>query len=67
VIHSQAGQLAMQKDRISTLQQELEQELSLSLNRIAEQEKEIKWLPRWTPASLLRKAKSDRGTFASRQ
>lgn len=46
VIHSQEGQLAMQKDRIVSLQGALEQELSLSLNRIAEQEEEIKWLQR---------------------
>jgi chromosome segregation ATPase len=44
VIHSQAGQLALQKDRIYSLQQALEVELSVSLNRIAEQEQEIKYL-----------------------
>ena len=44
VIHSQAGELAMQKERIVSLQSALEQELSVSLNRIAEQEREIKWL-----------------------
>ena len=42
VIHSQAGQLAVQKDKISALQGALEKELSVSYNRIAEQEKEIK-------------------------
>ena len=44
VIHSQAGELALQKERIVSLQSALEQELSVSLNRIAEQEREIKWL-----------------------
>jgi hypothetical protein len=44
VIHSQAGQLASQREKISSLQTALQDELSLSQNRIAEQEKEIKWL-----------------------
>ena len=44
VIHSQAGQLASQRQKISSLQQALQQELAVSQNRIAEQEKEIRWL-----------------------
>ncbi len=44
VIHNQAGQLASQRQRISTLQKALQDELALSQNRIAEQEREIKWL-----------------------
>jgi hypothetical protein len=44
VIHSQAGQLASQRQRISALQRALQDELALSQNRIAEQEREIKWL-----------------------
>jgi len=46
VIHSQAGQLASQRQKISTLQRALEAELAVSMNRIVEQEKEIKWLKR---------------------
>jgi predicted nucleic acid-binding Zn-ribbon protein len=44
IITSQAGQLQQQKVKISSLQKALQDELSISLNRIAEQEKEIKWL-----------------------
>ena len=44
VIHSQAGQLISQKQKISHLQQALQDDLAVSLNRITEQEKEIKWL-----------------------
>jgi hypothetical protein len=44
VVHSQAGQLSVQREKISTLQKSLHDELSISQNRIAEQEKEIKWL-----------------------
>ena len=44
VIHGQAGQLEAQKKKISGLQEELETELSVSQNLIAEQEREIKWL-----------------------
>ena len=44
IIHSQAGQLAKQNEKISTLQQSLQDELTVSQNRIAEQEQEIKWL-----------------------
>jgi len=44
VIHSQAGHIASQREKISTLQNALQDELTLSQNRIAEQEKEIKWL-----------------------
>ena len=44
VIHSQAGQLASQRQKISTLQQELQEELAVSQSRIAEQDKEIRWL-----------------------
>ena len=44
VIHSQAGHIAAQREKITTLQSALQEELTLSQNRIAEQEKEIKWL-----------------------
>ena len=44
IIHSQAGQLASQQSKISTLQQSLQEELAVSQNRIAEQEQEIRWL-----------------------
>ena len=44
VIHSQAGQINSQKQKINKLQSALQDELTLSQNRIAEQEKEIKWL-----------------------
>lgn len=44
VIHSQAGHIAAQRDKIAVLQTALQGELTLSQNRIAEQEKEIKWL-----------------------
>ena len=46
VIHSQEGQLMSQRKKISTLQQELQSELTMYQNKIAEQEKEIKWLKR---------------------
>lgn len=46
IIHNQAGQLVNQKERISSLQQSLQDEVQVSQNRIAEQEKEIKWLKR---------------------
>lgn len=46
VIHSQEGQLAAQKEKISSLQNALQNELAVSHNRIAEQEREIKWLKR---------------------
>lgn len=46
VIHSQAGHIASQREKISALQSALQDELTLSQNRIAEQEKEIKWLKR---------------------
>ena len=44
IIHSQAGQLASQTQKINMLQKSLQEELALSQNRIAEQEREIKWL-----------------------
>ena len=44
VIHSQAGHIASQREKITALQSALQDELTLSQNRIAEQEKEIKWL-----------------------
>lgn len=44
MIHSQAGHIASQREKISVLQSALQDELTLSQNRIAEQEKEIKWL-----------------------
>lgn len=44
VLHSQAGQLAAQRQKIASLQRALQDELAISQNRIAEQEKEIKWL-----------------------
>jgi len=44
VIHSQAGHIASQREKISSLQTALQDELTLSQNRIMEQEKEIKWL-----------------------
>eukprot|EP01038_Epipyxis_sp_PR26KG_P006383 gene6383-8793_t len=44
VIHSQAGQINSQRHKISVLQSALQDELTMSQNRIAEQEKEIKWL-----------------------
>ena len=47
VIHSQAGQLASQRQKISALQSALESELAVSHNRIVEQEREIKWLKRY--------------------
>jgi len=37
VIHSQAGQLASQRQKISSLQKALQDELAVSQNRIAEQ------------------------------
>jgi hypothetical protein len=46
VIHSQAGQLVSQRQKITHLQQSLQGELMISQNKIAEQEKEIKWLKR---------------------
>jgi ABC-type enterochelin transport system ATPase subunit len=48
VIHSQAGELMMQKKKLSSLQSALQEELSISQNKIAEQEKEINWLKRYT-------------------
>lgn len=44
LIHSQAGHLASQKEKIAQLQTALQDELTISQNRIAEQEQEIKWL-----------------------
>lgn len=44
LIHSQAGYIANQKDKINQLQNALQDELTISQNRIAEQEQEIKWL-----------------------
>lgn len=44
VIHSHAGYLASQKEKVATLQVALQEELIHSQNRIAEQEKEIIWL-----------------------
>lgn len=44
VIHSQAGELATQKKKLSYLQSALQEELAISQNKIAEQEKEINWL-----------------------
>ena len=44
LIHSQAGYIANQKDKINQLQTALQDELTISQNRIAEQEQEIKWL-----------------------
>jgi hypothetical protein len=44
LIHSQAGYIASQKEKISHLQVALQDELTISQNRIAEQEQEIKWL-----------------------
>ena len=44
VIHSQAGELVTQKKKIDHLQTALHEELSISQNKIAEQEKEIIWL-----------------------
>ena len=52
VIHSQAGQLVSQKQRITHLQQSLQGELLISQNKIAEQEKEIKWLKRYCTVPL---------------
>lgn len=53
VIHSQAGQLVTQRQKIATLQNELQNELALSQNRIAEQEREIKWLKKALDESAL--------------
>ena len=44
IIHSQAGQLAKQNEKISSLQQGLQEELASSHVRIAEQDREIKRL-----------------------
>lgn len=44
VIHSQAGQLALQREKINSLQSSLQEELMISQNRIVEQEREINWL-----------------------
>jgi len=44
IIHSQAGQLEVQKRKIVSLQDNLQQELAVSQNVIAEQDREIKWL-----------------------
>ena len=44
VIHSQAGELSKQRSKILSLQQALQDELAVSQNKIAEQEKEISWL-----------------------
>eukprot|EP01034_Spumella_vulgaris_P021576 gene21576-27614_t len=44
VIHSQAGHIQSQRTKISLLQTALQDELTMSQNVIAEQEKEIRWL-----------------------
>lgn len=44
IIHSQLGQLEVQKRKIVSLQDSLQQELAVSQNVIAEQDREIKWL-----------------------
>lgn len=44
LIHSQAGQLATQRLKSQTLQHSLQEELAVSQERIAKQEKEIQWL-----------------------
>jgi hypothetical protein len=41
IIHSQAGQLASQRHRSQSLQQSLQDELAVSQERIAKQEREI--------------------------
>lgn len=41
IIHSQAGQLASQRQRSQSLQQSLQEELAVSQERIAKQEREI--------------------------
>lgn len=44
IIHSQAGQLALQREKIVSLQTSLQDELLISQNRIVEQEREISLL-----------------------
>jgi hypothetical protein len=44
LIVSQAGHVASQKEKITQLQLALQDELTVSQNRIAEQEQEIRWL-----------------------
>jgi hypothetical protein len=47
VIHNQEGQLNSQRIKISRLETALNDELSVSQNKIAEQENEIRWLKRY--------------------
>lgn len=66
VIHSQAGELAAQKQKLSALQMALQQELALSQNKIAEQEKEISWLKRsFFPVIITNIPQSSRRNIAS--
>ena len=44
IIHNQAGQLASQRQRISSLQQSLQDDLTAALGKIKDQEAEIKSL-----------------------
>jgi hypothetical protein len=44
IVHSQAGQLVVQREKFTQLQKSLQDELLISQERIAEQEKEIKFL-----------------------
>ena len=44
IIHSQAGQLAKQNEKISTLQQTTQEELVSAQAKMGDQEREIKWL-----------------------
>ena len=47
LIHSQAGQLASQRLKSQTLQQSLHEELAVTKERVAVQEKEIHWLKKF--------------------
>jgi hypothetical protein len=52
IIHSQAGQLASQRHRSQSLQQSLQDELAVSQERIAKQEREILGLKKLVDSTL---------------
>jgi chromosome segregation ATPase len=53
IIHSQAGQLASQRQRSQSLQQSLQDELAVSQERIAKQEREILELKKLVAFSIV--------------
>ena len=55
IIHSQAGQLAKQNEKISTLQQTTQEELVSAQAKMGDQEREIKWLKKALEDSNLAK------------